>query len=795
MLPPQSQSQTDDEILDQPGAGDDPDAEPLGPVFASGPKEVPEKHKAWFKTLADKFDTDDIATRLAIIRKIRKAREFWKGLQYIYWSERDGVWKSLTSNVGDVTGTDKNPYQYVTNIYQAFGLSFVSVVSQNAPTVRFWPESATNRDDLATADAASKVSEFIARNNDIEQKLAQEAYYLWTDGSFGGYVRFVTDGDKFGSTTQPILEPQEQQIAPAQMKCPCGTSTPTDTEPDPGTMSQPCTNCGAAMGPWNYQPPVTAQVPVQTGTKEVPNGQEVIDIFGMLEIRLPSYCQTLEECPYLVLSVEVPKAKVFNMYPDITPQSITANSASGAIDSQERQARVSLTADSRTLSPNTLGDNLVTYKRIWFRKWSFSALEDKEAVKELEACYPDGAYVAFAGPEVCESRSEKLDDVWVLCAALPGDGIYKPAVGDSLISIQERYNTLANIEVDTHEHGIPTTFAEAESLNFKAWENEGNVPGLTWPIQSRAGLPIQAQLFQTEPAPVSPALQQHRRELMGEVAQFLTGLFPALFGGTMVGNDTASGYAMQRDQAMGRIGLIWRQMKYFHAALMQRAVECFRVNRTDDVEMLVFGDGGQLDSVLIHLDQLKGSFFAHAETNEDFPMSWTQKRNTIQMIMTSPLVATLQTPPNMDAVEKALGPVGLEFPGAAARSKQFREISALLASQPIPVPGQPQVDPQTGQMVPGQPSYQTSVPVDEILDDHITEFATCQEWATSPEGQKAKAENPQGYLNVKLHAQDHMAIVQQQQAAQAVPSSSAPPAKQAQPAPHQAAQAGNTAVQ
>ena len=32
-------------------------------------------------------------------------------------------------------------YQFVTNLYQAFGLSFISVISQDVPATRFYPQS------------------------------------------------------------------------------------------------------------------------------------------------------------------------------------------------------------------------------------------------------------------------------------------------------------------------------------------------------------------------------------------------------------------------------------------------------------------------------------------------------------------------------------------------------------------------------------------------------------------------------------------------------------------------------
>jgi hypothetical protein len=95
---------------------------------------------------------------------------------------------------------------------------------------------------------------------------------------------------------------------------------------------------------------------------------------------------------------------------------------------------------------------------------------------------------------------------------------------------------------------------------------------------------------------------------MGPVAQFLTEAFPALFGEAMSNSDTASGYAMARDQAMGRIGLVWRRMKSFHADRMLLEVDCFRRNRPNDVEETLLGAGAAFESKWIRLADLKGEF-------------------------------------------------------------------------------------------------------------------------------------------------------------------------------------------
>jgi hypothetical protein len=67
---------------------------------------------------------------------------------------------------------------------------------------------------------------------------------------------------------------------------------------------------------------------------------------------------------------------------------------------------------------------------------------------------------------------------------------------------------------------------------------------------------------------------------------------------------------MARDQAMGRIGLGWRRMKFFHANIMLLAVDCFRRNRPNDVEVTLLGAGAAFESKWIRLADLKGNLFS-----------------------------------------------------------------------------------------------------------------------------------------------------------------------------------------
>ncbi len=76
---------------------------------------------------------------------------------------------------------------------------------------------------------------------------------------------------------------------------------------------------------------------------------------------------------------------------------------------------------------------------------------------------------------------------------------------------------------------------------------------------------------------------------------------------------------MARDQALGRLGLVWRRLKQFYADVMLLSVDSFRKNRPDDVEIPLLGAGGEFESKWIRMADLKGNIQAHPEADETFP--------------------------------------------------------------------------------------------------------------------------------------------------------------------------------
>ena len=801
--------------------------------------------------LVVQFREEGIVARRNEIRRIRQARLFWQGMQYAWWNPQDMNWHlPWEAQIYDDSALEEMPrYQFVTNLYQAFGLSFVSVISQDVPATRFYPQSTMNEVDISTAKAASEVAALIEQNNHVDQLLTGVGFYLWTDGKIGGYVRYVADGQRFGWRDELVIEERWVRLGRDAYVCPqCGAeiesdgagieagndvdgkappfdaqkmgqpnsggagaedwgvdssiaggfAAPTDFG-DVGTANAPvpvaegatapratagetflsgaiCTDCGSTLGPNDFRAAPLVPVPLSIGTRRVPNGQEVISIIGGLELNTPVWANEQHEFPYLQWQLEVHRAKLKAAYPHVADK-IQMGGPIEADDVYARATRVAVAQGMPTTHPGDALFNLVTFSRTWIRPWAFYSVEDTALRDQLLALFPDGCYVAFAGETYCESRNECMDDCWRVMHALPGDGQNRPSVGDSLIQIQERYNTLSNIQAETYEYGIPPIYADPQVLDFDALANQTAEPAAHYPARARPGMTLADGFFQPAPAQVPPDMLRHQQDLLGPISQFLTGLFPAVFGGEMENVKTASGYAMARDQALGRLGLVWRRLKQFYGDVMLLSVDCFRKNRPNDVEIPFLGAGGQFEAKFIRLADLKGNIQVHAESDESFPRVKSQQRAVLQQLMVSPdptIQAALHEPANLGFIKSLIGLSELVVPGEDARDKQLREIQQLLRSAPILVKTEPQgtaAGPgasQAGTTGDGGVRFISTIPVDDLLDDHATEFEECRRWASSDAGQVARAQNPAGFANVRAHAAEHAAALARQQQANAV---------------------------
>src|SRR6202022_2201717 len=284
----------------------------------------------------------------------------------------------------------------------------------------------------------------IEQNNHVEQLLTAIGYFLWTDGKLGAYVRYVADGQRFGYHEENVLEALEIPLGEDIYKCPqCDKEIPASEE----TL---CPSCGTQLTEEHVRKAERVTIPRVTGTRRVPNGQEVITIAGGLELNTPVWANEMHEYPYLQWQTEVHRAKLKASYPHAAQQ-IETSPAQASEDAYARVSRLSVEQGLPSMHPGDALGNLVTFDRTWLRPWAFYSVDDEAVRNELLALFPDGCYVAFAGDAYCEARNESMDDHWRVLHALPGDGQNRPSVGDSLVQVQERYNVLSNMQAETYE--------------------------------------------------------------------------------------------------------------------------------------------------------------------------------------------------------------------------------------------------------------------------------------------------------------------------------------------------------
>lgn len=704
------------------------------------------------RQLVVEYRAEGIVARRHEIRRIRQARMFWQGLQYAWWDNQNDMWVvPFTTRLFDDKDQEEQPrFMYVSNFYLGYGLAFVAVISADVPNVRTRPAKASKLEDVTAAQGSTNVINLIEENNSPVHMLEKVAYYLFCDGKLGAYVRFVTDAERFGTTEQPVIEQHYVPMGEDSYQCPnCQQQSPESDVAATGILA--CPNCGNQLGEQNLQKAPRMAVPMQTSTREVPNGQEVIDIYGGLELNTPVWATEMYQFPYLQLQIEVHRAQLKAKYPHIEDK-IQMGGAESADEVYARTSRLTVAQGLPAIVPGDTLYDLVTFSRTWIRPSSFYRIDDKGVRADLLKLFPHGCYVAFAADTYCESRDEKMDDRWRVLHAYPGDGQNRPSVGDPIVEKQEQYNTLSNIAMETFEEGLGSHFADPEVINFDALSTTTVEPGAWYPAKPKPGTTLAQSFYEQTHVDVPASLPQYGEKLAGEDSQFLTGLFPAVFGGEAkgAGGDTKGGYELSRDQAMGRIGLVWRRIKEFYAEIMMLGVKCFAENRPEDVEVNVEGLDGKDEPFWIRLSDLQGNIKVVPEGDENFPRLSSQKRSALQamfgMFKDDPaFMSMMDLPANQEWAKNVWGLSELELPSVASRQKQMGETKELLNSGPNMVPGPN-----------GQQQPQSTVPVDVALDNHDDEMREIERFTNDEEGLKVKRTNPAGFANLRQHYIEHM---------------------------------------
>lgn len=663
------------------------------------------------KDLLTQFGGQEKWPRRLEVMEARQQRFYAEGYQHIYWNNRTNGFATATSGMSfgtDTTSVDMPNYMEDYNIFGPYLDIVTALMSQNPPGVDFEPDDPTKATDIASAQNAEKYRHEIDRKNERKNLQALIARYFGTDGRVVLLVEHVTDQEKYG----------------------------TDDEGNPNTA-------------------------------------EIFSAFGVLEHKCPITARNQSAMPYQVISDEIDINQAKEDNPDYADKIKPSSSAVGEYP-YERLARLGILQGTQP-GLSQAGDtwtHLVTRQRVWFRPCAFNKAAD-EYKDELKSLFPSGCFALFIGGEYCGSKVQSMDDCLSIAHCRPGDGQRRSSWLRAMVAVQDAFNTYKNLEKEIYDYCVPETYQAMDVLDSEAQQERISEPGNTVPIVLPQGIDdIRKAIFIPPPATAPPEMIAAYQNLQGALAEFITGCYPALFGGDTKQNDTARGIGIQRDQAMARLGLPWGAMQELFASGYKQGVIMAAANAPDGKVMNVSVPGKRGKPVIspVPMDDLKkGNFHSYPDQESSFPETTGSKRSTFQALMAIPEMAPiLQLPENQELGKQLIGLEDLEIPFAAAREYALIVLEKLLKEAPIPPDpalvtqaklqnaavqkmtalGQPPLQPPMP-----TPQPQPSVPIDPDMDFSQAIWETLQDWWTSDEKRQEEAKGNQiGLLNVRLYA-------------------------------------------
>lgn len=721
------------------------------PEYGLNNQKIPEKYQNIFKSLSQKCAQRDMFARIEEVRKAGMQRFYWRGDFDVCYDEQNNTW-AVPGGLGPwgmSGGQDASDVElhYPFNIYQAFGRGFISIVGQ-VPHVRMQSAATFSPDGQKISSAADALRKKIESQNHVEGLAEDIARLMWTDGRVSLYSRWVTDGARFG-----YEENGQERSAPLGGEEPEGV--------------------GQGDEPPEKQP-------------RQPKGGECIDAFGVLECKVPINMRHQSQFMWRQLSFEIDTTSAKSMYPWLGKKLSGQGGQPGPGEyNLDRTTRLATTQGVRLLTES--GDTvqaLLTWQRTWFRPSFFTEIDNEEDRKWFMDNYPDGAMVAFLGETYCESRNESMDDHWVDIHPLPGDGQATPSCGYIIVPVQDAVNDMTDLRMETYMKSIPAVYCDKDAVDLQAISKQKAGPGAHYPAAKPPDGGKLADAFWEETAPQLPGdAVQFGTELFGAIPQFLTGLYDAALGGSDPDNPTLGGLQLLAGQSKGQAGVAWRKYRVAYAKAITQLVRIGAHFRAGEAENGIINLSVEDEQVEIDLEDLReGSWICRPDGDESYPNTHAERQQAYQNFAamagrTPQGLQLLFEPKNLVLGKEMWGLPDLEIPGADSEEKQLNEISELLAETPIPnlqAKQAYQVAVLTAQAQGQQPSpppnpmdlLSPSVEIDQQFDDHAAEFAACKDWINSPVGQQAKRQNPEGFLNVRLHALQHQKMMQQAQQAQ-----------------------------
>jgi hypothetical protein len=744
---------------------------------------VTDEEKKALRRLAQKAAKRDYPARIVEIVQAWEAALFYRGFQFLIPREGGG-WLVPGESSGYGPSMQIDLSLLPTNIYGSYAQMIMSALTRTVPPVRFEAQDANDNKGITAAASADKFVKVIARNNPLKVIQNDATRFLWCDGRYLYWSRYVKDGQQFGWENEdaqeyvPETEPSDDQAAQMEAQKLLEDQPEEDRE-TPATLADQERIESAADAEDSGKEDADEEP-----TPRVPRGQEVRTVHGKLETKLvPMMANSLAECDVVQLEWEYDVSRAKGMFYWVAEK---IRGGSTGIDEGEiaRLARqnTKLGMQSAYITSDSIAED-VTVQRSWMRPSYFEHVTDKDIKKSLQKKFPDGVLVVFAGEIFCYARNEAIEASLALGSAYSGDGQNRNALGTGFLPAQKRINNWLDLMNDYFVRGVPKIWHDNKAFDAEAIKNQTNIPGDRGVVKRPPNTNVD-QLVWAEPqiqAPVS--LPDFVKQYIGPLGELLTGGYPALSGGNTGSNDTAKGIAEQRDQALGRLGPTWHFIVSAETTSMLQLVKWGAKCRNGSITEKI--PGGEI--IKLESANLQAGIMCFPESDENFPESWSQKQQRFLSFIgeagkNPKLGEVIFNPKNLKTLQWSVGLGDFYIKQVASLDKQEGELEVLLSTVPIPNVMKQQAKTKVEAMVKNggdmeklapvikqieaMPDFSSSVPVDEKVDDHEVEAFGVWVFLTSAEGRKLKRTKPKAYDNARWHYLEH---IQAEQAKSSAP--------------------------
>jgi hypothetical protein len=650
------QDQTDD----QPSLNEEEHAEEIPdtddpPTYGKNNRKLPKQLKDALHALVMKFsEKRDLYDRRIEVLTDRLNRFYDDGVQHVYPNFGTGVYQVGVSggyvDIGNGDRMECPEYMGAYNIFRARRRSIHAVLTQNPPGIDFIANQLGNPEGEQSAEIAEGYRHFFDQSNDT--KGIQE--YMSLMMCLSGRVVVRT------------YQTQDRQR-------------------------------------WGVN------------DKGEPRTMETARVYGTLETRVPVTCRDFDKMVFCFVYEDPDVVLAKSQNPWIKKQISAGEAALGESDWERfarlgvRQARKGYYLTGQALS------YLTTEMHGWFRPavfddgvcddvfideqpddYEFEPDKDPDSDEQgttvtvggaLKQLFPEGVHVKYIGKIYSESWAEAMDDA--IDVGFPDQrfGMTGGALMEPMKVVQDEYNDLMNAERENYEKGWPAKYFKGDQETFEAIADNRSSPA-SFHLLKSDGTPGKAadQIYQEPHFDIPESFNQAKEALRGEISQDVTGALPALAGKSQP-DQTASGQAMDRSQAMGMLGPAWANMQRLWAGVYIKAVLLASRNPDHGGEIAVAKpDGGK---VTIQLKKIKkGTFKAKPDVDSSFPDSTAAKRaNTTQLLVQAaptPLGAAIfEVPDNWEEIVELNGNPDLTLIPAIAFKKQMRELELLLEQAPV----------------------------------------------------------------------------------------------------------------